>query len=158
MSVSQPAILGDGTRTRSLGLKLIVVCILALLMTIPSVFVSELVSDRSRRAEEVVKEISSHVGGPQTLLGPTLAVPYRIPPSTQGGPAGTGVYLIFPAQAVADVKTTTSERHRSLFRVPVFQADLKLGSTFDLAGTPTAAPQGAEFDWSRAEIIVGVSD
>ena len=59
----------------SMGVKLIVVCGLALLMTIPSFFVWGLVNDRTKRADDVVKEISSHVGGPQTFLGPTLAIP-----------------------------------------------------------------------------------
>jgi len=35
---------------------------------------------------------------------------------------------------------------------------LKLDGTFDLTGVPAAAPQGAEFDWNRAELVVGVSD
>ncbi len=65
---------------------------------------------------------------------------------------------MFPARASGVVKTTTEERHRSLFKVPVFQADLNLDATFDLAGVPTAAPPGAELDWSRAEIVVGASD
>src|SRR5690348_12008737 len=120
MSVSQPITLGYGMRTRSLGLKLILVCALALFMTVPSLFVSGLVADRRERAEQVVKDISSHVGGPQMFLGPTLAGPYSIPSTTQNGSGGKGIYLIFPAQAAADVKTATSERHRSLFRVPVF--------------------------------------
>ena len=68
------------------------------------------------------------------------------------------MYLVFPAQASAVLKTATEERRRSLFKVPVFQADLKLDATFDLTGVPAAAPQGAELDWSRAEIVVGVSD
>jgi len=68
------------------------------------------------------------------------------------------MYLVFPTQASANVRTTTEERRRSLFKVPVFQADLKLDATFDLTGVPAAAPQGAELDWSRAEILVGVSD
>jgi ABC-type antimicrobial peptide transport system permease subunit len=42
--------------------------------------------------------------------------------------------------------------------VPVFQADLKFDATFDLTGVPSSAPQGAELDWSHAEIVVGVSD
>jgi inner membrane protein len=66
--------------------------------------------------------------------------------------------LIFPAQATADVTTSTMERHRSLFRVPVYQARLKLESKFDLKGASLAAPNGAELDWTRAEIVVGVSD
>ena len=141
-----------------MGFKLIVVCGLALLMAIPAFFVRGLVNDRTKRAEDVVKEISSHVGGAQTFLGPTLAIPYSIPPQSPADFTKHGIYLVFPAQASAALRTTTEERHRSLFRVPVFQADLKLDANFDLAGVPTAAPQGAELDWSDAEIVVGVSD
>ena len=69
-------------KSRSMGMKLIVVCGLALLMTIPAFFVGGLVEDRTKRAADVVKEISGHVGGQQTFLGPTLAIPYSIPPQT----------------------------------------------------------------------------
>lgn len=69
-----------------------------------------------------------------------------------------GVYLVFPASANAVLKTRTEERRRSLFRVPVYQSDLKMEASFDLSGIPAAAPSGAELDWSRAEIDVGVSD
>ena len=141
-----------------MGLKLIVVGFMALLMTIPALFVFDLVNERTRRAADVVKEISTHVGGQQTFLGPTLAIPYYIP--SQSGPEGArhGMYIVFPAHASATARTTTEERHRSLFKVPVFQADLKFDAAFDLAGVPATAPRGAELDWSRAEIVVGVSD
>jgi inner membrane protein len=145
-------------RSRSMGMKLIVVCGLALLMTIPAFFVEGLVDDRTNRAADVIKEISGHVGGQQSFLGPTLAIPYNIPPQSQNDFAKHGVYLVFPARASAVVKTTTEERHRSLFKVPVFQADLKFDAEFDLTGVPAAAPPGAVLDWSRAEIVVGVSD
>ena len=145
-------------KSRSTGVKLIVVCALALLMTIPTLFVSSLVDDRTTRAADVVKEISGYVGGQETFLGPVLAIPYTVPPQTKGGTSEHGNYLVFPARASADLKTTTEERHRSLFKVPVFQADVKFDAAFDLTGVPAAAPQGAELDWSRAEIVVGVSD
>src|SRR5271154_1955623 len=119
-----------------MGMKLIVVCGLILLVTIPALFVSGSVDDRTARAENVVKDVSSHVGGPQTFLGPTLAVPYSSPAQSPGDSTRHGVYFVFPAQASATLKTSTEERHRSLFRVPVFQADLKLDSTFDLSGVP----------------------
>ena len=145
-------------KSRSMGVKLIVVCMLALLMTIPSFFVGGLVDDRTKRARDVTNEISDHVGGAQTFLGPTLAIPYNIPPQSPADHAKHGIYLVFPAHASAVLKTATEERHRSLFKVPVFQADIRLDANFDLAGVPAAAPQGAELDWSRAEIVVGVSD
>src|SRR6185369_722668 len=94
----------------------------------------------------------------QILLGPTLAIPYSISPRSPVDSAKHGMYLVFPAQASAALKIATEERRRSLFKVPVFQADLKLDATFDLTGVPAAAPQNAELDWSRSEIVVGVSD
>lgn len=145
-------------RSRSMGLKLIVVCGLALLMTIPAFFVGGLVQDRTTRAEEVVSKITGHVGGQQTFLGPTLAIPYYIPPQLPTEFAKHGIYLVFPAQASAVLKSKTEERRLSLFKVPVFQADLNLDATFDLTGVPAVLPQGAQLDWSRAEIVVGVSD
>ena len=143
---------------RSMGLKLIVVCGLALMMTIPALFVFAVVQDRKSRAAEVTRDISSHVGGQQTFLGPTLAVPYVIPSQAPAESARQEIYLVFPTQASADVKTSTEERRRSLFKVPVFQANMKLDATFDLTGVTASAPRNAVFDWSRAEIVVGVSD
>ena len=66
-------------KSRSMGMKLIVVCGLALLMTIPTFFVSGLVEERTHRAADVVKEISAHVGGQQTFLGPLsqFRTPFR---------------------------------------------------------------------------------
>jgi inner membrane protein len=144
--------------SRSIGLKLIVVCGLALLMIIPAMFVYGVIHDRTQRANEVVNEISAQVGGRQTFLGPTLAIPYTVPAQRKGDGATYGVYLVFPAQASAEIKTATEERRRSLFKVPVFKADLNLGATFDLTSVPVAAPTNAILDWSRAELIVGVSD
>jgi inner membrane protein len=66
-------------KTRSMGMKLIVVCGLALAMTIPALFVEGLVEERTQRAADVTREIANHVGGQQTFLGPTLAIPYTVP-------------------------------------------------------------------------------
>ena len=65
---------------RSMGLKLLLVCALALLMSIPALFVFAILADRTNRAEEVTQELGQLSGGPQTFLGPVLAVPYRVPP------------------------------------------------------------------------------
>jgi inner membrane protein len=141
--------------SRSIGVKLIVVCGLAVAMTIPAFFVDSLVEERTRRAADVVREISASSGGSQLFLGPVLVAPYRY--SGDGSRAG-GAYLVFPATGSAAVKTTTEERRRSLFKVPVFRADLKFEATFDLTAPPSALPPGATLDWDRAEIVVGVSD
>ncbi|MFZ0792203.1 MAG: inner membrane CreD family protein, partial [Candidatus Korobacteraceae bacterium] len=89
-----PQPLNNGVRlpSRSMGMKLIVVCFLALAMTIPALFVWSLIDDRSRRADDVVKEVGGLVGGPQTFLGPILAIPYVVP-ATIVKPADRSVYV-----------------------------------------------------------------
>ena len=152
-----PAYVQSKLRAASMGVKLIVVCFLALLMLIPAFLVESLIQDRKSREADVVQQISQYVGGQQTFLGPILAIPYTVPSDSPAGSAKEGTYLVFPTQASALVNTTTEERRRSLFKVPIFRADLKLDSTFDLTGMPNALPSGT-LDWSRAEIVVGVSD
>jgi inner membrane protein len=85
-------------------------------------------------------------------------IPYTVPAQITGTAPEHGVYVVFPARGGAVVDTRTEERRRSLFKVPVFRADLHFDASFDLAGVPSAAPIGAMLDWTHAEIVVGVSD
>jgi len=141
-----------------MGLKLLLVSGLALVMMIPALFVDSLVEDRTKRAEDVIQEIGSRAGGQQIFLGPTLSVPYMVPSPYKSGSPALGVYVVFPTSGDAVVTVRTQERHRSLFKVPVYQAELKFDAAFDLTGVPSAAPAGAELDWTRATIVVGASD
>lgn len=138
---------------RSMGVKLIIVGLLALAMTIPALFVYGLISERTDRAAEVTQEVGALVGGPQIFLGPMLAVPYIIGGSTQHG-----IYVIAPARSDASVMTKVEVRHRSLFKVPVYQAEIAFKTFFDLTGAPANPPIGAVLDWSQAEFIVGAAD
>ncbi len=97
-----------------LGVKLIVVCMLALFMTIPSFFVSaaDFQSTSGPNAlERSPKDISANVGGQQVFLGPTLANSLsdsrlsRLPDTEHHG-----TYLVFHLRRPqAPIKTTTEE-------------------------------------------------
>ncbi len=145
-------------RSRSMGLKLLLVCVLALLMTIPALFVNSIVEDRTKRAADVIQEISGRAGGQQIFLGPSLSIPYSVPPLYKGALPTHGLYVVFPTKAEAAVKVHTQERNRSLFKVPVYEAELKFDAAFDLTNSPSALPAGAELDWTQAGIVIGVSD
>lgn len=161
-----PAAPAKAPPARSLGLKLLLVCGLALLMTIPALFVFALLGDRTSRAEQVAAEIGGLVGGPQTFLGPVIGVPYLTPapPVREASGAFTpqpptqSTYVIFPDDGSATVRTRSDIRRRSLFDVPIYEADLSFRGRFDLTGSPENAPANATFDWSRAEFLIGVSD
>ncbi len=156
MSLQPPSLLRASAR--SMGLKLLLVCGLALVMMIPAFLVSGLLGERRVRSQQVRQEVGDLMGGPQTFLGPVLAVPYAVPGEAPGRPSVRGVYVVFPAQARARVSTKSEVRKRSLFNVPVYRADLVLAGDFDLGSTPSNTPPGAVLDWSRAELLVGASD
>ena len=164
---------------RSMGRKLLLVCLLALVMTIPALFVFALLGDRSQRAQEVSAEVSQLVGGAQTFMGPVLAIPYTAPgtaappppppppggtttsmaaPAAQVPVAVSGVHVVFPDTGRATVATTSEVRRRSLFEVPVYDANLTLDARFGLPAVLENLPRGAVLDWERAEFLVGATD
>jgi inner membrane protein len=55
-----------------MGVKLIVVCTLALFMTIPTLFVSSLVDDRSQVAENAAQQANAHINSQQFILGSSI--------------------------------------------------------------------------------------
>lgn len=159
---------------RSAGLKLLLVCGLALMMSIAALFVFALLMERSNRAERVANEVGGLMGGPQTFLGPVIAVPYsrsvteaapavagpgqRTTATTATTTVDAGVWHIFPTRGRVEAATESEVRSRSLFKVPVYTADLTYSASFDLAAAGAEAPRGAVLDWSRAEIVLGASD
>lgn len=145
-------------RSRSMGIKLLVVSVLALIMGIPALFVDNIVQDRTSRAQDVIREVSDHAGGPQTFLGPTLVIPYTTAPLYKGDTPLHGIYVVFPNNGDANVIIHTTERRRSLFKVPVFDANLEFDASFNPSGSPSALPPGAVLDSDHATIVVGVSD
>ena len=56
------------------GGKALLVCLLAMLMAIPGLFVLGLVHDRANRSEKVVAEVSDMRGGAQQVLGPLIVL------------------------------------------------------------------------------------
>jgi inner membrane protein len=67
-SISQPAVQAR-INSRSMGMKLIVVCVLALLMTIPSFFVKGLVNERSHGTANPAQRTSGPVDGQLAFPG-----------------------------------------------------------------------------------------
>jgi inner membrane protein len=73
LSFSQPSLQSTIT-SRSMGMKLMLVCVLALFMTIPSFFVGGLVDERAQRAENAARLVNGHAGSRQTLFGSSIRV------------------------------------------------------------------------------------
>ena len=142
----------------SRGLKFLVVCGLALLMSLMALFVAWLTEDRNTRAAGVRRDLSAEAGGPQVFLGPTLLVPYTQPSGDPKQPPIRSVFAFTAAEGHADVKVQAEERKRSMYRMPVLESEVSLESDFAPEDLKAEVPKDAVLDWSNASIGVGVSN
>src|SRR5690606_9274101 len=112
---------------------------------IPALMVFGLLMDRTSRAEQVAAEVGGLMGGPQTFLGPVIAVPYTITRTNDAGQATVSrdVWFVFPETGEIAIGSESEVRKRSLFRVPVYRADVTYSAVFDLAEAGREAPAGA---------------
>ena len=155
--------LGDAfksiTPQRSTGLKLLLVCGLALLMAIPAVFVYGVIKERTMGAGQALSEVSARVGSEQAVLGPVLAVPYaRTPDEKKPDRQIYGVAIAYAKTGTADANVSVEERKRGIYLTPVFDTAIKFDAEFDPAALRDAIPADATPVWSDARLYLGVSD
>ncbi len=148
----------------SLGLKLLLVCLLVLVMGIPLLVVGALVAERETRARTVTAEIGAGAGGSQVIGGPMLLVPYtRTVESTddQGRVqrrVERGSYVVFPETGSADANLVVEDRRLGIYKAAIYTATTE----FDAAFTPAEAMRGVDpsyrLDWAQSRIVMFVSD
>jgi inner membrane protein len=158
--------------SRSLGLKFILVCCLALLMAIPALFVNDIAKERARNAASVVSELGAQMGGEQSVAGPILIVPMtRNVARTEQvpGPDGTmrevtrtlserGWWAFFAETGEAKVVLSASELRRSIYKVPTYVADIDLKARFNVREVAANLPRDVTLDWTGARMLSWVTD
>jgi inner membrane protein len=153
--------------TRSVGLKFLLVCVLALVMAIPTSAVWLVLQDRLNRYNEVRSEISRYEGGMQTVLGPVLLVPYskQVENITNEGKREIvtlrGESVVFPETGDVDAKLAAEERRRAIYTIPTFKAEISVKARFDpaqAAAALEALEPAAAYDWPKARLAMGVSN
>jgi inner membrane protein len=148
---------------RSFGLKLILVCALALLMAIPAGFVWVLFNARYHDAQAAVMEVSDLRGGQQDLMGPAISVPYSREVIVQVNNINqmqmqTGRMVLYAETGTAKADLVTEVRKRGLHDVPVYNATANFTATFNPARIAAEAPAGARLRWNEAKIYMAMRD
>ena len=144
---------------RSAGLKLLLVCGLALLMAVPALFVYGVVHERTSGAQRALSDVSALVGGEQSVLGPVLAVPFaRTPDPEKPERKIYGVAIAYAEEGNANANVTVEERKRGIYVVPVFDATVDFKAQFDPKALRDAIPADATPVWADARLYMGISD
>ncbi|MES1156647.1 MAG: cell envelope integrity protein CreD [Alphaproteobacteria bacterium] len=148
----------------SMGLKMLLVCLLVLVMGIPLLLVGTIVGQRQARATQVTSDIGDRAGGAQVVGGPMLLVPYqRVVEANddQGRPQRRVVrsyYVVFAKTGSAVASLHVTDRHRGIYRTAVYSVSTDFSADFDPADAVRGVGSDAQFDWAGARVIMFVHD
>ncbi len=147
----------------STGFRLVVLGMLTLVLMIPMAYVSWLIDERQNNKEQASHEIDRAWGGPVTLAGPILKIPYRYH-VTQTNSKGEKVrvfkgiryFYILPQDLHIKANIQTTTRHKGIYRAVVFRSETALTGSFKrpyLAGK-YILPQDILWKSARWEFVV----
>jgi inner membrane protein len=140
--------------------RIIVICVLVLLLQIPTLMLQGLVSDRQSLRQSVIEEITQSWGKQQSLTGPLLTVPYIKQSQKPDGKIQRtllqGTFL--PDELIIKGNLETETRKRGIFQVPVYSAKFDINGSFlrpDLSGWGV---RKEDILWDQAELLVQIAD
>ena len=120
--------------------RLLVMGLILIGLLIPLAMVQSVVSERSERRNSVAEEISGTWGGPQTIAGPMLIVPYRCSITDNEGKTRQATWRATFLPEALDVQGVLEPemRNRTLFKVVVYRGHLKISGRFTRPESATA--------------------
>jgi inner membrane protein len=142
---------------RSLTFKILSIGALLVLLLVPLLMLDGLVRERQQMKRTAARDVSQMWGGPQTLAGPLVAVPYRFPDTAErAGRSGTVYFL--PDSLDYDADLAPEVRQRGIFRVPLYKTTVAIRARFGPLDVAAAGVPPSTLQWDDARLVVGVSD
>ena len=131
----------------SVSMKVVMIVILALMLLIPTVMVTDIIRERRSMHERVNEEISREWAGEQRIEGPILTLSRE----------GQMEQHVLPETLKIEGEIVPESLHRGIYEVIVYSSDLVITGTFrpDQFLTPEEIE---EVDWKDLYLSVGISD
>ncbi len=143
--------------TRSLTFKVLAIGVLLLMLLVPLAMLDGLVRERQQMKRTATQDVAEMWGGPQTIAGPLLAVPYRIPKTETTGERSGTVYFL-PDSLSYDADLSPQVRKRGIFRVTLFETTVRIDAQFGPLDLAAARVPESSLIWADARLLMGVSD
>lgn len=155
----------------SITARMLVVGFLLFILLIPLEFVKSLITERSIRQQEVVREINSKWGNEVVLSGPILKVPYKVYKENRIYIEKTKTYqtetetfvreaYLFPDElsVVANVQSKEEPLKRSIYESVVYTADMKVNGTFPAIDLSDKDVEPKDILWDKISVVVKTSN
>jgi inner membrane protein len=151
--------------------KLAVIAVLGLVLLIPMARITSLIDERQERRDEAEAEVQQLWGGPQTVGGPMLKIPYRraVPSRdaadrSEGAGNGSGflfrdeVLYVLPAELEIETTLTPEVRSRGIFETVVYTAQMRFRGRFAPAPGKHPGPGAEDLQWRLGTLVFGISE
>ncbi len=141
-------------------LRAAVIGILIVVLLIPLIAVGTLVGEREGRRTTVEMEVAEKWGGPQSLVGPILSVPYRY---RSHGPnreilTHVGQARFLPSRLAIEGEVRPEVRYRGIYEVTLYEVALKWSGEFESPDLGAFKIPPEDVLWDEAVLMVGIPD
>jgi len=146
--------------TDHIVVKVAIIGFIILILMIPSLMILNLVSERAQRMRVVMNEVSSKWGQVQTIAGPYISIPYyeEVKKSDNETEWVEKELHYFPKTLNVNGTLDPIIRKRSIFKVMLYQSDLKLSGHFDYPNLTALQISPEHVKWEKATVHIGISD
>ena len=140
--------------------KLVIVGVLIIVCVVPSFFVMLLLSERTNRQGEAVKEITDKWGGSQVIAGPILSLPYyKVTIDSSGYKhESSGVMNVLPQKLHYNAAINPEIRSRGIFDAVIYKTTIDGEGSFLMPDLQYSTIKTGDIQWDKVFIAIGISD
>jgi len=133
--------------------KLGLISLLCVVLIIPLFWINQTILEREKYYQKSLDLVAKSWSQAQRIVGPLILVPY-VDKADPKQPLKE--YVILPSELNASVVIHPEVRHRGIFEVTVYQADIAIQGSFSKFLTNEHPKK--EFYWNQAKLILPISD
>lgn len=142
--------------TLSVGTRLVLLGVMALVLLLVSLLIYPLVGDRTQNAEKAVASIAAPWGRAQTIGGPMLVVPYAV--SAENGKTVRQAMAFMPDSLAIEAEVDPEVRARGIYKALLYRAEATVSGGFSGINASQFPAEATVIYWEEASLQYGVSD
>lgn len=145
---------------RSVLLKVLAIALLVLILLVPLGLLGGLIGERQQLRDRAEAEVAAKWGGPQTLGGPVLSVPFRETLRAADGAVVTRKRWahFLPERLAVDGTLAPEVRRRGIYEAVLYRAQLDVSGTFPRPDLAALGLRPDQMLWDEAVVEIGIPD
>ncbi|WP_312932699.1 cell envelope integrity protein CreD [Pseudomonas sp.] len=152
---------------KTLGFKLGMIALLMLLLLIPLLMISGLITERQQQRDNVLRDIGQSASFEQQIAGPMIVVPYRKTERRWVEKEGhsvpetrtvSGLLYVLPETFDAGLGVDTELRSRGIYQARLFHAKGTLSGRFKVPANWGVEGNVEDYRFDTPFLVVGISD